>query len=56
MDAAWDALWATHMGTYPGKICIYPGARHPLVPVAKLTGGKPWSAEAEREFLKRNPW
>ncbi len=56
MDAAWNALWATHMGTFPGKICIYPGARHPLVPVAELTGGGPWSAALEREFLEKNPW
>ncbi|MHC4714202.1 MAG: MDR/zinc-dependent alcohol dehydrogenase-like family protein [Planctomycetota bacterium] len=56
MDAAWDAMWATHMGTFPGKICIYPGARHPLVPVGELTGGEPWSASFEREFLEKNPW
>ena len=56
MDAAWDALWATHMGSYPGKICIYPGARHPLVPVSRITGGKPWSADFERKFLNENPW
>jgi len=56
MDAAWDALWATHMGAFPGKICIYPGARHRLVPVAELTGGAVWSAGAERDFLRENPW
>ena len=55
-DAAWDALWATHMGTYPGKIAIYMGCRHPLTPVAELTGGGHWNARYEREFIAQHRW
>ena len=56
MDAAADALQASHMGTFPGKICIYPGCRHELVEVGKLTGGAPWSPTFERAFIKDYPW
>jgi threonine dehydrogenase-like Zn-dependent dehydrogenase len=56
MDSAWDALWATHLGVYPGKICIYPGVRYPLVAVSQLTGREPWNAAFEREFIKRYHW
>ena len=56
MDAGWDALWATHEGRFPGKICIYPGVDHPLVPVAEVTGGKAWSAEFEKEFVTKHAW
>ena len=50
-DAAADALRAARDGTYPGKIVIYLDVDSPLTPVADLTGGAPWSAEAEGSFL-----
>ena len=51
MNAAWDAMWATYMGTYPGKIALYLGIDFPLTEVSKITGGDVWSAEYERELL-----
>jgi hypothetical protein len=53
MNAAWDAMWATYMGAYPGKIALYLGIDFPLTEVSKITGGGVWSAEHEMELLKR---
>ena len=52
MNAAWDAMWAAYMGTYPGKIALYLWIDFPLTEVSKITGGDVWSAEYERELLK----
>lgn len=42
----------THKGVYPGRIVIYPQIDMPLTPVADLTGGKPWTLEAENKLLE----
>jgi len=55
MNAAWDAMWATYMGAYPGKIALYLWIDFPLTEVSKITGGDVWSAEGERESLKCCP-
>lgn len=51
IDAAWQAVADVHAGTYPGKIVIYPQLERPLTPIEDLTGGGPWTREAERELL-----
>jgi threonine dehydrogenase-like Zn-dependent dehydrogenase len=53
VNAVRDALKAASEETYPGKIVIYLDVDFPLTPVDSLTGGRPWSAEAERKFLAR---
>jgi threonine dehydrogenase-like Zn-dependent dehydrogenase len=50
IDAAWQAIAEVHAGTYPGKIVIYPQVECALTPVEDLTGGRPWSREAERRL------
>ena len=52
-DAIGRALEASRDGTYPGKIAVYLDTDGPLTPVASMTDGAPWSAEAERAFLTR---
>ena len=54
MNAAWDALCATYKSTYPGKIVLYLGVDLPLTPIEAITGGYPWSAEYERELLRKS--
>jgi len=39
--------------TFPGRIVIYPHLDLPLTPVEELTGGGPWSTEAERSLFER---
>lgn len=39
--------------TFPGRIVIYPHLDIPLRPVEELTGGAPWSTEAEEELFRR---
>jgi len=53
MNAAWDAMWETYMGTYPGKIALYLWIDFPLTEVSKITGGDVWSAEYERQLLSK---
>ena len=53
-DAARDALRAARDGTHPGKMVVYLDVDHPLTPVQQLTGGSPWSADAERTFLAQH--
>ena len=43
----------THKGTFPGRIVIYPQIDMPLRPVADLTGGGPWTAQAEARLLEK---
>jgi threonine dehydrogenase-like Zn-dependent dehydrogenase len=42
----------THKGTFPGRIIIYPQIELPLTPVGELTGGGPWTREAEDKLLE----
>jgi len=51
IDAAWQAIADVHAGTYPGKIVIYPQIERSLTRVEDLTGGAPWSREAEERLL-----
>ena len=52
-DSIHDALQAAHTGRFPGKSVIYMDVDYPLTPLAKLTGGREWSAADERRFLRR---
>ncbi len=47
-----EGLDHTHRGTYPGRIVIYPQTDLPLTPVTDLTGGDPWTREAEEALLE----
>lgn len=51
MNAAWEAIADVHAGVYPGKIVIYPQIERALTRVEDLTGGAPWSKEAEARLL-----
>ena len=44
-----------HLGeaTFPGRIVIYPHLDLPLTLVEEVTGGAPWSTEAERGLFER---
>lgn len=53
IKAAVEGLALVHRGTFPGKIVIYPQLDLPLLPIEQLTGGNPWSNQAEAEFLER---
>ncbi|HOI55032.1 MAG TPA: alcohol dehydrogenase catalytic domain-containing protein [Phycisphaerae bacterium] len=47
-----EGIDLTHKGVYPGRIVIYPQIDLPLTPVGDLTGGKPWTREAEEKLLE----
>ena len=52
LDAASDAIHHTHVGTYPGRIVIYPQIQMPLTPVEELTSDGRWTREAEAALLE----
>jgi len=52
MNAAWDAMWATYLGIYPGKIALYLWRDFPLTEISEITDGDVWSAEYEKDLLK----
>jgi len=52
LDAARDAIHHTHLGTYPGRIVIYPQFEMPLTPVEDLTADGRWTREAEAALLE----
>ncbi|MDK1032293.1 MAG: alcohol dehydrogenase catalytic domain-containing protein [Planctomycetia bacterium] len=54
IDAVKDAIDATHKGTYPGRIVIYPQIEMPLTPVEDLAPGGRWTIEAEETLLAEN--
>ncbi len=51
LAAGKEAIEATKLGTYPGRIVIYPHIEMPLTPVADLTETGIWSLAAERELM-----
>lgn len=53
IDAVRDAIHHTHLGTYPGRIVIYPQIRMPLTSVDQLAPGGRWTVQAENELLSR---
>jgi threonine dehydrogenase-like Zn-dependent dehydrogenase len=53
LAAGRDAIEATKLGTYPGRIVIYPHIELPLTAVEALTEDGVWSADAERALLDR---
>jgi len=52
IGAVRDAIHHTHVGTYPGRIVIYPQIEMPLTPVEELTDDGRWSVEAEARLLE----
>lgn len=52
LDAAKDAIHHTHVGTYPGRIVIYPQIEMPLTPVEDLTSDGRWTKETEAALLE----
>jgi threonine dehydrogenase-like Zn-dependent dehydrogenase len=54
IDAAWDGLRAADARTLPGKTVLYQDIDMPLTPLDRLTGGRPWSADAERKLLREH--
>ena len=52
IDAARDAIHHTHVGTYPGRIVLYPQIEMPLAPVEELTPDGRWTLEAEAALLE----
>ena len=53
LQCAIDGIDHLARATFPGRIVIYPHLDIPLRPVEELTGGAPWSTEAERELFRR---
>jgi threonine dehydrogenase-like Zn-dependent dehydrogenase len=53
LDAAGDAIHHTHVGTYPGRIVIYPQIQMPLTPVEDLSADGRWTKEAEEALLEK---
>jgi len=52
--AAVEGIAQVHRGTFPGKIVIYPQTDVLLLPIEEITGGEPWSKQAEAEFLEKH--
>jgi len=52
LNAANDAIHHTHVGTYPGRIVIYPQFEMPLTPVEDLTADGRWTKETEAALLE----
>jgi threonine dehydrogenase-like Zn-dependent dehydrogenase len=53
LDAVREAIHHTHLGTYPGRIVVYPGIEMPLTPVEQLTADGRWTVKAEEDLLTR---
>jgi len=53
LDAAKDAIHHTHVGTYPGRIVIYPQIEMPLTPVEDLAADGRWTKETEAALLEK---
>ena len=51
IDAVGDGIHHTHLGTYPGRIVVYPQIEMPLTPVEDLTDDGRWSRQAEDALL-----
>jgi len=54
IDTVQDAIHHTHVGTYPGRIIVYPQIRMPLTPVDDLTDDNRWTKEAEETLLAKH--
>ena len=52
LDAASEAIHHTHLGTYPGRIVIYPQIEMPLTPIESLAPDGRWTNEAEAALLE----
>ena len=52
LDAVNEGVHHTHLGTYPGRIVIYPQIEIPLTPVEKLTPDGRWTNDAEEALLE----
>ncbi len=52
IDAAKGAIHHTHLGTYPGRIVLYPQIEMPLTPIEELTPDGRWTLEAEAALLE----
>ena len=53
LESAIEGIDHLAKATYPGRIVIYPHLRLPLTRVEELTGGAPWSNQAERELFEK---
>lgn len=52
IECVQEGIDLTHKGHFPGRIVIYPQVDMPLTPVQELTGGGPWTREAEDKLLE----
>ena len=51
IGAVRDAVHHTHVGTYPGRIVIYPQIEMPMTPVEDLADDGRWTTDAEARLL-----